>query len=112
MGRARRSVTQCRATGLISAEVVVSAGHAGNLAPAARAADPGFARNLADAGHRHPARGAGGDATLFIAASGHESMAAGRSTLKSPALEQIHVRLRQAFDPAGIFNPGRLDGIG
>ncbi len=61
---------------------------------------------------RAAARGAGGDATLFIAASGHESKAAGRSTLKSPALEQIHARLRQAFDPAGIFNPGRLDGIG
>jgi glycolate oxidase FAD binding subunit len=28
--------------------------------------------------------------------------------LKSAALEQIHARLKHSFDPAGIFNPGRM----
>ncbi|MBU6467122.1 MAG: hypothetical protein KGQ30_10445, partial [Burkholderiales bacterium] len=28
----------------------------------------------------------------------------------SPALQKIHAQLRQAFDPAGIFNPGRMGG--
>lgn len=51
---------------------------------------------------------AGGSATLFIAAS------AGKSGVKAvfdaypEPLAAIHLRLRQAFDPAGIFNPGRL----
>jgi len=57
---------------------------------------------------RSAARGMGGDATLFIAASANPASAEGTFGLQSPALAQIHARLRQAFDPAGIFNPGRL----
>ena len=57
---------------------------------------------------RSAARGMGGDATLFIAASAVPASAGGTSNPQSPALAQIHARLRQAFDPAGIFNPGRL----
>jgi len=57
---------------------------------------------------RSAARGMGGDATLFIAASANPARAEGTFGLQSPALAQIHARLRQAFDPAGIFNPGRL----
>jgi glycolate oxidase FAD binding subunit len=26
----------------------------------------------------------------------------------APALARIHRRLKRAFDPAGVFNPGRL----
>ncbi|WP_311223186.1 MULTISPECIES: glycolate oxidase subunit GlcE [unclassified Acidovorax] len=57
---------------------------------------------------RAAARAAGGDATLFIASSAYPSSATGTFCLNSPALTQIHTRLRQAFDPAGIFNPHRL----
>ncbi len=57
---------------------------------------------------RSAARSMGGDATPFIAASTHPERAESTSSLQSPALAQIHARLRQAFDPAGIFNPGRL----
>ncbi|WP_343589423.1 glycolate oxidase subunit GlcE [Paracidovorax wautersii] len=57
---------------------------------------------------RSAARGMGGDATLFIAANANPASAEGTFGLQSPALAQIHARLRQAFDPAGIFNPGRL----
>lgn len=57
---------------------------------------------------RAAARGVGGDATLFIAASANPVGAQSTSGLQSPALAQIHARLRHAFDPAGIFNPDRL----
>src|SRR5205085_2644335 len=52
-----------------------------------------------DAAHR-----AGGHATLFRAAD----KSAGVFTPLAPALKRIHHELKAAFDPAGIFNPGRL----
>jgi FAD/FMN-containing dehydrogenase len=47
---------------------------------------------------------AGGHATLFRAAD----KSAGVFAPLAPALARIHRRLKQAFDPAGVFNPGRL----
>ncbi len=50
----------------------------------------------------------GGHATLFIAASDRKTGTAARfDTLKSP-LDRIHRKLKQEFDPAGVFNPHRL----
>lgn len=57
---------------------------------------------------RQVAARAGGHATL-MRGNGRE---AGAFAPLSPALLQIHRRLKQAFDPAGLFNPGRLhDGL-
>lgn len=66
----------------------------------------------ADAGHgqqlRDMAIGAGGHATLFIAgcAGGTEAMA--RFDALKPPLDRIHRELKREFDPAGIFNRGRM----
>ncbi|HSV84187.1 MAG TPA: glycolate oxidase subunit GlcE [Ramlibacter sp.] len=48
---------------------------------------------------------AGGHATLFRS---HQPDAAQRQTPLAPALDAIQQRLKQQFDPAAIFNPGRL----
>ena len=53
---------------------------------------------------RAAAEKAGGHATLF---RGGDKAAGAFHPLK-PALWKIHQRLKQAFDPAGILNPGRL----
>ena len=51
---------------------------------------------------------AGGSATLFMAnSSGHER-ANGRFDALKPPLDRIHRQLKREFDPAGIFNRGRL----
>ncbi len=58
---------------------------------------------------REAARAVGGSATRFIA--GDTDAAVGRigrfDALTSP-LDRIHRELKREFDPAGIFNPGRL----
>jgi glycolate oxidase FAD binding subunit len=53
---------------------------------------------------RAAAAQAGGHATLFRA----EDKSAGVFTPLAPALASIHRNLKQAFDPAGIFNRGRM----
>lgn len=53
---------------------------------------------------REAAEGAGGHATLFRA--GNKAAAVFHPL--SPALARIHRRLKTAFDPSGILNPGRL----
>ena len=53
---------------------------------------------------REAAARSGGHATLFRAAD----KSAGVFTPLAPALAKIHRKLKQAFDPAGIFNPGRM----
>jgi glycolate oxidase FAD binding subunit len=53
---------------------------------------------------REAAAHAGGHATLFRAADKN----AGVFTPLAPALAKIHRKLKQAFDPAGIFNRGRM----
>jgi glycolate oxidase FAD binding subunit len=54
------------------------------------------------------AQAVGGNATVFVAACADPSGDRGQFVPQSTALAQIHARLKQAFDPAGIFNPGRL----
>jgi glycolate oxidase FAD binding subunit len=54
---------------------------------------------------REAALRAGGHATLFRSARGD---AGERMTPLAPVLTTIHQRLKQQFDPAGIFNRGRL----
>lgn len=53
---------------------------------------------------RAVAREAGGHATLFRGGD----KAAGAFAPLTPAVAVVHRRLKRAFDPAGIFNPGRL----
>ena len=53
---------------------------------------------------RAAAEKAGGHATLFRAAD----KSAGVFHPLNPALQKIHQRLKQAFDPRGVRNPGRL----
>lgn len=56
------------------------------------------------AGVREAAARLGGHATLFYAAN----KAAGAFAPLSAPLDRIHRELKKAFDPAGIFNRGRL----
>ena len=53
---------------------------------------------------RDAAAAAGGHATLYL---GHDRSAGAFAPLKSP-LDRIHRELKRAFDPDGVFNPGRL----
>jgi glycolate oxidase FAD binding subunit len=53
---------------------------------------------------REAAAQAGGHATLFRASD----KSAGVFTPLAPPLAKINRNLKQAFDPAGIFNPGRM----
>jgi glycolate oxidase FAD binding subunit len=53
---------------------------------------------------RNAAAKAGGHATLFAA---NDKSPGAFAPLQSP-LDRIHRELKKAFDPAGIFNPGRL----
>ena len=57
---------------------------------------------------RAAAEAVGGSASVFVAASADPESASGQFDPKSAALAKIHARVKQAFDPAGIFNPGRL----
>ncbi|PHV31358.1 glycolate oxidase subunit GlcE [Janthinobacterium rivuli] len=54
---------------------------------------------------RQAVAAAGGHATLFRGGD----KAVGVFHPLAPAIATIHQRLRQAFDPAGIFNPHRMD---
>jgi len=57
---------------------------------------------------RAAAHAVGGNASVFVAARAGGTGAKGLFDLQSAALEQIHARLKHSFDPAGIFNPGRV----
>ena len=62
-------------------------------------------RGEADAARmRDIAARAGGHATLFRGGD----KAAGVFTPLQPSLMEIHRRLKQSFDPYGVFNPGRM----
>ena len=53
---------------------------------------------------REAARKAGGHATLFRG----KDKSGGVFAPLAPPLDRIHRQLKTAFDPAGVFNPGRL----
>ena len=53
------------------------------------------------------AQSVGGSATLFRAEIADQMSAEPLFDVKNAALQRIHAQLKQAFDPAGIFNPGR-----
>jgi glycolate oxidase FAD binding subunit len=53
---------------------------------------------------RDAAAAAGGHATLF---RGRDRSAGVFAPLQSP-LDRIHRELKRAFDPDGVFNPGRM----
>jgi glycolate oxidase FAD binding subunit len=53
------------------------------------------------------AQAAGGSASLFRAAGAEHISAEAIFDPKLLAMQRIHTQLQQAFDPAGIFNPGR-----
>ncbi|WP_296495468.1 glycolate oxidase subunit GlcE [Rhodoferax sp.] len=55
---------------------------------------------------RQAAAAVGGSASMFIAPGG--SRGQNRFSPLTPAVEQIHRRLKAEFDPTGIFNPGRM----
>jgi glycolate oxidase FAD binding subunit len=68
-------------------------------------ANPANQANQADgADIRRAVAAAGGHATLFRSAD----KSAGVFHPLAPALTAIHQRLKQSFDPSGIFNPGRM----
>jgi len=57
---------------------------------------------------REAAARAGGHATLFAAGAQRAGPALGRFAPLAPPLDRIHRELKREFDPAGIFNRGRL----
>ena len=57
---------------------------------------------------RQAAGAVGGTATLFRAPTAGAAESAARFSPLTPVLNRIHLRLKQEFDPAGIFNRGRL----
>lgn len=57
---------------------------------------------------RQMATNAGGSATIFRAAHASPTDTTGRFDTLKPATKHIHHRLKAEFDPAGIFNPGRM----
>lgn len=62
-----------------------------------------------DAQHlRAVAVAAGGHATLFVACGNQNTRATARFDALKPPLDRIHRELKRQFDPAGIFNPGRM----
>ena len=57
---------------------------------------------------REAAARVGGSATLFIAEHARPSSTGGRFDAPKPPLDRIQRELKRQFDPAGIFNRGRL----
>lgn len=54
------------------------------------------------------AQAVGGSASVFIANSPEDTWAHSPFGDKTTALAQLHQRIKHSFDPAGIFNPGRV----
>jgi glycolate oxidase FAD binding subunit len=60
---------------------------------------------------RKAASDAGGSATLFIANAARQMGVTARFDALKPPVERIHRRLKHEFDPAGIFNRGRMSAL-
>ena len=67
-----------------------------------------WAPRSADIQLKKLAQDAGGSATIFVAAHADSTGARAAFDAKPGALTAISERLKLAFDPHGIFNPGRL----
>jgi glycolate oxidase FAD binding subunit len=67
-----------------------------------------WAPESAKAQLRKAAHEVGGFASIFIAAPTATTGARGRFDILEPTIEKIHQRLKCEFDPAGIFNRGRM----
>lgn len=65
------------------------------------------ARRSAGPGLQALARELGGQASLYRPEAGVAYSAAPVLEPATAALQQLHLRIKQAFDPAGILNPGR-----
>jgi glycolate oxidase FAD binding subunit len=61
-----------------------------------------------DVDARAAATAAGGHATLFRGGDAQARRSRGAFQPLEPVLERIHRDLKRAFDPHGVFNPGRL----
>ena len=57
---------------------------------------------------RQASKAVGGHATRFRALDGADATTSGRFQPLDPVLQRIHRELKREFDPAGIFNRGRL----
>ncbi len=68
-------------------------------------------RQEAAARIRRAVEALGGNATLFIASKSDSTRATARFHAQKPVLQRIQQQLKAQFDPAGIFNPGRMGVI-
>ncbi len=75
---------------------------------AAAGAEAGHGSGTSIAGVRALAAAAGGHATLFRSGASMPPPTDGVFAPLSPVVRRLHRRLQQAFDPGGLFNPGRL----
>ena len=66
-------------------------------------AEPGQGDRL-----RETAKSCGGHATLFVAANPQDTTIS-RFAPQNPVLQRIQRELKRQFDPAGVFNRGRMD---
>ena len=67
-----------------------------------------WAPESAQAALAQAAQAVGGSASLFIASQAQPASSRARFDALKPPLDHIHQRLKTEFDPAGIFNRGRL----
>ncbi len=79
---------------------------------------PALERNMQAQRLRERVAQVNGSAMLFVASNAYSMPAIGRKDVKiehfaAPAAQLVHIhhRLKTEFDPAGIFNPGRLGVI-
>ncbi len=72
---------------------------------------PPAERETAASRIRHASQAVGGIATIFIAYSAYSMRATPRFDAQKAPLNIIQQQLKAEFDPAGIFNPGRLGVI-
>jgi glycolate oxidase FAD binding subunit len=95
----RLSVPPAASAIILKGEQLIEWGGAQRWLKLDAAAGAGAAQDI-----RRAVAAAGGHATLFRA----QDKSPGAFHPLAPAVAKINQRLKQAFDPAGIFNPGRM----